>query len=211
MSHLGGHFGFTAMCLPTLDYIIEKYNIKSMIDIGCGPAGMTEYVNYLGVYALGIDGDTSLGEKPYVKFHDYVVGPLELDETFDLAYSTEFLEHVEEKYLSHFMPSFQKAQYVFISAAPPGQGGYHHVNERDKNYWIEKFAEYGFEHLPEDSLEISKTFDDKLIEKNSLFFKNKNQLSVSNIRQPFTIDYDHIVNISNKFRAGLGDKIRKHV
>lgn len=209
MSHLGGHFGFTAMCLPTLDYIKEKYNIRSMIDIGCGPAGMTEYANLMGIYAIGIDGDTSLGEKPYVKFHDYVEGKLQLFETFDLAYSTEFLEHVEEKFLPNFMPSFQKAKYAFVSAAPKGQGGHHHVNENSKEYWIEKFAEYGFEHLPEDSLEIEKTFDDKLICKNSLFFKNKTRLNVTTGRIPFEIDHQHVVDISNKFRAGLGDKIVK--
>jgi hypothetical protein len=208
-NHLGGHYNFTAMCLPTLDYIKEKFNIKSMIDIGCGPAGMTEYANYIGIYAIGIDGDTSLGEKPYVKFHDYVEGPLELNETFDLAYSTEFLEHVEEKFISHFMPSFQKAQYVFVSAAPKGQGGYHHVNENSKEYWIEKFAEYGFEHLPEVNDETSKTFDDKLVYNNSLFFKNKTDIEVTPNRTCFEIDYDHLVRITNHFRAGFGDKIVK--
>jgi hypothetical protein len=209
MSHLGGHFNFTAMCLPTLDFITEKYNIKSMIDIGCGPAGMVEYANLMDIYSVGIDGDTSLGVKPYVKFHDYVVGELELDETFDLAYSTEFLEHVEQKYISNFMPSFQKAQYAFISAAPPGQGGHHHVNENTKEYWIKIFLEYDFEHLSEDSLEIEKTFDDKLISKNSLFFKNKKVLGTTTGRVPFEIDYQHVVDITNKFRAGLGDKIIK--
>jgi hypothetical protein len=208
--HLGGHYGFTAMCLPTLDYIKEKFDIKSMIDVGCGPAGMTEYANYIGIYGIGIDGDTSLGEKPYVKLHDYVTGPLELNETFDLAYSTEFLEHVEEEFLSNFMPTFQKAQYAFISAAPPGQGGHHHVNEKNKEYWIEKFAEYGFEHLPEASDEISKTFPEwKLITNNSLFFKNKTDIQVTPNRTCFEIDYDHLVAISNKVFEGLGNKIIK--
>ena len=39
------------------EYIREKYNINSMLDIGCGPAGMVEYANYKGVYAIGVDGD----------------------------------------------------------------------------------------------------------------------------------------------------------
>ena len=212
MSHLGGHYGFTAMCLPTLDYIKEKYNIRSMIDIGCGPAGMTEYANYIGIYGIGIDGDTSLGEKPYVKFHDYVTGPLELDETFDLAYSTEFLEHVEEEFLPHFMPSFQKAQYAFITAAPKGQGGHHHVNENSKEYWIEKFAEYDFEYLPEVSGEISKTFVEwKLISQNSLFLRNKKNIQVTTDRTCYKIDYDHLVKISNDVFEGLGNKIIKRL
>lgn len=210
MSHLGGHYGFTAMCLPTLDYIKQKYNVQSMIDVGCGPAGMTEYANYLGVYAIGIDGDTSLGEKPYVKFHDYTLGNLELDENFDLAYSTEFLEHVEEKFMDYFMDTYQKAQYVFVSAAPPGQGGHHHVNEKNKDYWIEKFDHYGFDYLEDVSKEIAETFEDKLIKDNSMFFKNRKDIVATPNRTPFKIEYDHLLEITNKFRDGLGDKIVKN-
>ena len=209
MNHLGGHFNFTAMCLPTLNFIKDKFNIKSMIDVGCGPAGMTEYANLMGIYAVGIDGDTTLGEKPYVIFHDYNEGKLQLDETFDLAYSTEFVEHVGKQYIDNFMPTFQKAQYVFLSAAPPGQGGYHHVNENTKEYWIEIFSQYGFEHLSEASDEIALTFDDKLVCKNSMFFKNKTELHITTDRIPFDIDRQHVVKISNFFREGLGDKFVK--
>jgi hypothetical protein len=209
MEHLGGHFNFTAMCLPTLDFIKDKFNIKSMIDVGCGLAGMTEYANLMGIYAVGIDGDTTLGEKPYVIFHDYNEGKLQLDETFDLAYSTEFVEHVGKQYIDNFMATFQKAQYVFLSAAPPGQGGHHHVNENTKEYWIEIFLQYGFEHLSEASDEIALTFDDKLVCKNSMFFKNKTELHITSDRIPFDIDRQHVVKISNFFREGLGDKFVK--
>jgi hypothetical protein len=48
-----------------------------------------------------------------------------------------------------------------------------------------------------------------LISNNSLIFKNKNIINVTTGRIPFEIDYQHVVDISNKFRAGLGDKIVK--
>jgi SAM-dependent methyltransferase len=186
-NHLGGHFGFTAMVVKTFDYIREKYNIRSMLDIGCGPAGMVEYANYKGVYAIGVDGDSDLGEKPYTIIHDFTTGQLELDETFELVYSTEFVEHVDERYVDNFMKLFQKGYYVFISAAPPGQGGHHHVNCKNKDYWIKKFEEYGFEYLPEDSEEISKTSNDDLVRKNSMFFRNKTIFTFKD-REPFVIE-----------------------
>jgi SAM-dependent methyltransferase len=186
-NHLGGHFGFTAMVVKTFDYIREKYNIRSMLDIGCGPAGMVEYANYKGVYAIGVDGDPDLGEKPYTILHDFTTGQLELDETFELVYSTEFVEHVDEQYVDNFMKLFQKGYYVFMSAAPPGLGGHHHVNCKDKKYWIEKFEQYGFEYLPEESEEISKTSTDVLVKNNSMFFRNKTIFTFKD-REPFVIE-----------------------
>ena len=190
-NHLGGHFGFTAMVVKTFDYIREKYNIRSMLDIGCGPAGMVEYANYKGVYAIGVDGDPDLGEKPYTILHDFTAGQLELDETFELVYSTEFVEHVEEQYVDNFMKLFQKGYYVFMSAAPPGQSGHHHVNCKDKKYWIEKFEQYGFEYLPEESEEISKTSTDVLVKNNSMFFRNKTIFTFKD-REPFAIHESRI-------------------
>jgi SAM-dependent methyltransferase len=190
-NHLGGHFGFTAMVVKTFDYIREKYNIRSMLDIGCGPAGMVEYANYKGVYAIGVDGDPDLGEKPYTIIHDFTTGQLELDETFELVYSTEFVEHVDEQYVDNFMKLFQKGYYVFMSAAPPGQGGHHHVNCKNKDYWIKKFEQYNFEYLPEESEEISKTSNDDLVRKNSMFFRNKTIFTFKD-REPFAIHESQI-------------------
>ncbi len=208
--HLGGHFNRTCMCLDTLFFIKEKYNISSMIDIGCGPAGMTEYANYLGIYSIGVDGDTTLPKKDYVLFHDYSIGELNFDETFDLAYSAEFLEHVYEKYIANFMPSFQKAQYAFITAAPPGQGGHHHVNEQPKEYWIKVFDECGFDYLKDDSVQISQTNTSwPMIKNNSMFFKNRNKIEVTKNRIPFKFSYEYIVEISEKVEKGLGSKVIK--
>ena len=33
---------------------------------------------------------------------------------------------------------------ILFSAAVPGQGGYHHINEQPHEYWHNKFAEKGF-------------------------------------------------------------------
>ncbi len=172
-SHLGGHYNFTAMVNSTFDFLQEKYKIQSVIDIGCGPAGMTEYMISKGADAIGIDGDFTLPKKAHVIVHDYTKGLLEIDRKFDLAYSTEFLEHVYEQFIPNFLPSFQKAKYAFCSAAPKGQGGHHHVNENSKEYWIDIFDKYGFTYLKKDSDEISKTHEYKLVKDNSMFFVNR--------------------------------------
>lgn len=207
MSHLGGHFNFTCMCIPTLNLIKEKFNIKSMIDVGCGPAGMVEYANFIGIYSIGIEGDDTLEKKEYVKLHDYTLGKVEVNQCFDLAYSAEFLEHVEEEFLPNFMDTFQKAKYVFVTAAPPGQGGHHHVNEQPKDYWKKKFDEYGFDYDSEVSNELSKTMDVVMIANNSMFFKNRNEVYPEEGRKTFNIDFDYIKVLADRFQPNLSGKI----
>ena len=40
--HLGGHLNKTNIDGPLLSYIKERFKVKSMLDIGCGPGGMKE-------------------------------------------------------------------------------------------------------------------------------------------------------------------------
>jgi SAM-dependent methyltransferase len=204
--HLGGHLDFTAMLVPTFQFIKNKYNIKSMLDVGCGPAGMVEYANYDGVYALGIDGDFSLPKKDYVLFHDFTTGKIELNKKFDLIYTTEFFEHVDKIHMHNFLCLFENAKYAFVSAAPPGQGGHHHVNEQSKQFWIDILEEYGLTYLAKESDEISLTSEDNLVRKNSMFFVNKNFDDNILYETPFHIDSETIENSKKRYFSMGGPK-----
>jgi len=204
-SHLGGHYNFTSMFLDELDFLKHKYNIKSMLDIGCGLGGMVEFANYIDIYSIGVDGDSTLGKKPYVIYHDFNEGQLELDQKFDLVYSIEFLEHVYEQYMPNYMPLFQKANYVFVSCATPGQGGYHHVNEQYRDYWIEKFDAYNFsydQNTVEQIIEISKNKD--FMKKNMMFFVNNEPHKDIEYKKPFEIE-----NIDNIINGSISEFVRR--
>ena len=54
---IGSHGGKTWVDEGALDYLIEKYGIKSMVDVGCGPGDMVELAQGRGLEAYGIDGD----------------------------------------------------------------------------------------------------------------------------------------------------------
>jgi len=149
--HLGGHLNKVHTDRATLMYLKEKYQIKTMIDVGCGPGDMTEIASGRGIDAMGIDGDFTLSntwrsKQIKVKLHDFAAGePEDLPAEFDLGWSVEFLEHVDEEYVPNFMSVFARCKYVVCTAAPPGHGGHHHVNEQPQQYWIDLFAKYGFE------------------------------------------------------------------
>jgi len=141
--HLGGHAGKTHLFPVALDYLIETFDIKTMIDVGCGPAGMVELARERGLDAIGIDGDWTVERNIEVIIHDFTKGPYEI-EPRDLAWSVEFLEHVYEEYMDNYFSIFQQCKYVICTAALPGHEGHHHVNCKPHEYWVDKFAHYGF-------------------------------------------------------------------
>lgn len=143
-AYLGGHEDKTQFDEGALDYLAAHFHIRTMVDIGCGPGGMVYYARSKGIRAVGVDGDPSLArDSPVMIEHDYTRKPLYLGE-FDLGWSVEFLEHVEEHYLPNFMETFSGCRHIFITAAIPGQTGFHHVNCQWSDYWIGVFEQAGF-------------------------------------------------------------------
>ena len=149
--HLGGHQNKTHLDNGALDWLIKTFDAKSFLDIGCGPGGMVELAKSKGLLVKGIDGDHTLkrpNETDYT-LHDFTKAPLIPDFEYDIGWSVEFVEHVEEKYISNYMPCFQSCNTVVITYAPPGWEGHHHVNLKDEDYWIQTFATNGLKHNAE--------------------------------------------------------------
>jgi trans-aconitate methyltransferase len=179
--HLGGHLNKTHTDRVTLLYLKDKYNIKSMVDVGCGPGDMTNIAKMRGIDAMGVDGDFTLVDEWKRKgidvvLHDFSTGAPEIDKEFDLAWSVEFLEHLYEEYIPNFMSVFEKANYVICTAAPPGYPGHHHVNCQPQEYWIEKFAEYGFEFDAEETafIRANSAMQKPFMQATGMFFRKRN-------------------------------------
>jgi SAM-dependent methyltransferase len=135
--HLGGHYGYTNMDTPTFDYLVKRFGIQSMVDIGCGPGGMVDYAKSRGLAAIGIDGDLNMMRDGII-IHDFTTGPFEIKA--DLIWCVEFVEHVEAKYVKNILDSFKGGKYLLLTHAIPGQGGKHHVNLQESSYWMRKLT-----------------------------------------------------------------------
>jgi len=169
-------------------YICEKFNIKKVLDVGCGMGhAINEFNNYCED-VVGIDGSKYVVEnsplKEQIFYHDFSVGTLETENKYDLCWSCEFVEHVEEKYRDNFLEVFSYAKYLAITYAEPGQPGHHHVNCQPKEYWIENLKRYGFEYDEEtteelrnvayqDAVEINPQYKDNHFNLRGLFFVKK--------------------------------------
>ena len=149
-SHLGGHCGITHVDEGAFNYLVSRFNVHAMFDVGCGPGGMLDLAEKKGVSARGVDGDYTVGRSG-VWCHDFTQGvfgrSVMCGFEFDLIWSVEFLEHVEEKYLHNCTRCFQIGKVCVVTAAPPGKSGHHHVNCRGEEYWKGYFKGVGFQFL----------------------------------------------------------------
>lgn len=146
--HLGGYLagGDPDTTYPEMwAWLVETWEVKSVLDIGCGDGNALRHFYDLGVTTLlGVEGVRQ--DQPGIVQHDYSTGPLPMAlDDFDLAWSAEFVEHVDEEFVPNFMATFHAARFALITHGEPGQPGWHHVNNQTADYWKGAFAAYGFE------------------------------------------------------------------
>jgi len=157
--HLGGFIAENdpATFTPLMWRLMcKKYNVQSVIDIGCGMGySIIEFLKYVPTVA-GIDGSEYVLSNSVVKdkiiAHDFSRDKWKDSKIYDLAWSCEFLEHVEEKFQDNYMTIFAQSKRAAITYADVGQAGHHHVNCKSKDYWIDIFKKYGLIYNKEESL-----------------------------------------------------------
>ena len=64
-------------------------------------------------------------------------------EKFDLIWSCEVAEHINESVVDYYLDTISNTRLLAMTAAPPGDGGHHHVNCQLPDYWIDKLREKG--------------------------------------------------------------------
>jgi SAM-dependent methyltransferase len=143
----------TASAQSIVPLVIRLLEPKSVVDVGCGPGAWLSIFVENGVHDyLGIDGDyvdrgQLLIDVSHFRAMD-LVHPVGIGRTFDLAVCLEVGEHLP----THVGPRLVQlltttAPAVLFSAAIPGQGGTHHVNEQWPGYWQQLFSTHGFIRL----------------------------------------------------------------
>jgi SAM-dependent methyltransferase len=125
---------------------------KSIIDVGCGTGALLEALNGKGCKVFGLEY-SSIG-LDYCRSRGLDVLKFNLEKdvlksklTFDVAISMEVAEHLPEKVADRYIDLLTSlADTIIFTAAPPGQGGNHHINLQFPSYWISKFQDRCFEY-----------------------------------------------------------------
>jgi len=145
------------------DMLIELTNAKSVVDVGCGVGYSLKYFHDKGLSVMGIDGlKDVLKHSPVpelILIHDYTKGAYSLNDDIDLAWSCEFVEHIEEKFMENFMQTFDRCSFVAMTHALPNQDGYHHVNCQPQEYWINTFSNHGFAYMEKETQMLKNTLE----------------------------------------------------
>lgn len=149
---------------------------KSVVDVGCGAGAWLRTWQEEGVgKILGIDGFSgpeTLLIDPSCFIRANLAQPIHVQEKFDLVMSLEVAEHIPSEFAGNFITSLcTLGDVILFSAAIPGQGGVHHVNEQYPPYWAAIFSRNGFSGY---DCVRSKIWDDQSIDtcyrQNLLFF-----------------------------------------
>ncbi len=130
--------------------LLNKFNIKSVVDIGCGPAYWLSVFEEAGICDyMGIDSEYVDLSDLLIAKDKFMIANLEdfkiPTRRFDLCLSLEVAEHLSESVADSFVKKLTElSDIVLFSSAIPGQTGQHHVNLQWPDYWADKFNKHGY-------------------------------------------------------------------
>jgi SAM-dependent methyltransferase len=130
-------------------FVTDLIAPKSVLDVGCGSGAWSRAFLDNDVPSLrAIDGDYARSSLLIDEAHFTPVNLANFDGNlgmFDLVACIEVAEHLDADRAAGFVQLLcNHSPAVLFPAAPPGQGGTHHVNEQPLSYWAEHFAKRGY-------------------------------------------------------------------
>jgi hypothetical protein len=149
---LGGnlrHGDINTFCPIFWKFLIERYAVGSILDVGCGEGHGVAYFRRLGVVAHGIDGLLTNVQRAVtpISLHDLCTAAFVMP--VDLVWSCEVAEHISEYFSNLYIETLTNGRIIALTAALPGQAGYSHVNCQPPEYWIERISAFGYHLSPE--------------------------------------------------------------
>ena len=125
--------------------------VDSVLDVGCARGTWLHAWSQAGVREIcGVDGAYAESASLLIDRRHFVAADLtenfDLGRQFDLVQSLEVAEHLPKSASKAFVSSLVRHSrgLVLFSAAPPGQGGEHHINEQPYDYWRDLFRIWGY-------------------------------------------------------------------
>jgi SAM-dependent methyltransferase len=158
----GRHGDLGTFCPRLWRYLVERFAVRSMLDVGCGEGHAVAFFRSLGVIAHGIDGlpiNIKRAVTP-IALHDIVSGPYIMP--VDLVWSCEVAEHIQEDKVDNYIRTLANGTIIAMTHAMPDQPGHHHVNNQPPEYWIEKMRSIGYDLDPYNGVYVTISKRDEL-------------------------------------------------
>ena len=136
---------------PIMDVLLRHIRFSSVFDVGCATGTWLKEWKAAGVADVcGVDGAYVNQEHLQIAPREFRVSDLSeflnLDRVFDLVQSLEVAEHLPAASSPRFVACLTNHAngLIMFSAAPPGQGGEFHINEKPYSYWRALFRQHGY-------------------------------------------------------------------
>lgn len=131
--------------------LLHTLPMRSALDVGCGQGFFLAELQRQGIDdILGIEGDWARSvplriSRELYRFADLRTA-VDIGRSFDLVLCLEVAEHLEREWADTIVETLTRhGSAICFSAAVPGQGGTHHVNERWPDYWARKFRQRDYD------------------------------------------------------------------
>jgi SAM-dependent methyltransferase len=131
--------------------VFAARRIVDVIDVGCGRGvWAAEWRRRGATRVLGVDGDYVSRNTLLIPSECFLAAdlskPFNADARFELVECLEVAEHIAPEFADTLIDGLVRhGDVVVFSAAVPGQGGEHHVNERAYSYWRDMFLAHGYQ------------------------------------------------------------------
>jgi hypothetical protein len=157
--HLGGFTDSDVMGFSenVFNFMVGGLAVKSLVDVGCGKGVSTQQFLSKRVKVLCVEGShdaatQSLLPASSIVEHDFSRGPWWPKQTYDAAWSVEFLEHVGRQHIDNYLPIFHKSALLFVTSS--GFGGWHHVEVHARWWWKARLTASGFVYSKDLSMQL---------------------------------------------------------
>jgi SAM-dependent methyltransferase len=130
------------------DSLLSRLSFKTVADVGCANGFLLEAFVEAGKEAAGVELSPEVVEvlapevKPIVSIGDFST----LEGQWDLTCCIEVAEHIPPRRSLELVETLTRAatDWIFFTAAPPGQGGRGHINCRPHADWLAEFEQHGW-------------------------------------------------------------------
>ncbi len=142
------------------EWIVDSLQVRTSLEIGCGPGYLLAVLNALGVYGTGTDGnefskDFFDAQHPEFSGH-YVLDPLfgKRYAPVDAIIAIEVFEHIPDAGLHHILRRIRSEltpRFIVFSSTPHADPDpqwdfqWGHINIKQPDQWHALFREYGYE------------------------------------------------------------------
>ena len=134
------------------DQIIEQYNPRKVIDVGCAKGFLVSLLRDKGIEAFGIEvSEYAISEvRDDIRKYCNLVSILESSEInklgrYELAVCIEVLEHLPKEFAEEAISNLVGlSDNILFSSTPDDHEEESHVNVQPPQYWISLFKKFGY-------------------------------------------------------------------